>query len=65
MQLVDERGKTRLTTHEILEAERTLATAADGLASQRRDVAIARRRIDGWTNSSNARMTTRRMTTRD
>jgi len=42
VQLVDERGKTRLTTHEVLEAERTLATAADGLASQRREVAIVR-----------------------
>jgi len=42
VQLVDERGKTRLTTHEVLEAERTLATAADGLAAQRRDVAIVR-----------------------
>jgi len=40
--LVDERGKTRLTTREVLEAEQTLAAAADGLASQRRDVAIAR-----------------------
>jgi len=42
VQLVDERGKTRLTTREVLEAERTLATAADGLASQRREVAIVR-----------------------
>jgi len=42
VQLVDDRGKTRLTTREVLEAERTLAAAADGLASNRRDVAIAR-----------------------
>jgi len=42
VQLVDDRGKTRLTTHDVLDAERALATAADGLASQRRDVAIAR-----------------------
>jgi hypothetical protein len=42
VQLVDDRGKTRLTTREVLDAERTLATAADGLASQRRAVAIAR-----------------------
>jgi len=42
VQLVDERGKTRLTTREVLDAEQMLATAADGLASQRRDVAIAR-----------------------
>jgi len=42
VQLVDDRGKTRLTTHDVLDAERALATAADALASQRRDVAIAR-----------------------
>ena len=42
VQLADERGKTRLTTREVLEAERTLAVAADGLASERRDVAITR-----------------------
>jgi len=42
VQLADERGKTRLTTREVLDAERTLAAAADGLASNRRDVAIAR-----------------------
>jgi len=42
VQLVDERGKTRLSTREVLEAEHTLAAAADGLASNRRDVAIAR-----------------------
>ncbi len=40
--LVDERGKTRLTTREVLDAERTLTAAAEGLASERRDVAIAR-----------------------
>ena len=42
VQLVDDRGKTRLTTREVLEAERTLAAASDGLASNRRDVAIVR-----------------------
>ncbi len=42
LQLVDDRGKTRLTTREVVDAEQTLATAADGLASSRRDVAIAR-----------------------
>jgi len=42
VQLVDERGKTRLTTREVLDAERTLAAAADGLASNKRDVAITR-----------------------
>ena len=42
VQLADERGKTRLTTREVLDAERTLAAAADGLASNKRDVAIAR-----------------------
>jgi len=42
MQLVDDRGKARLTTREVLDAEQTLATAADGLASSRRDVVIAR-----------------------
>ena len=42
VQLADEQGKTRLTTREVLEAEHTLAAAAEGLASQRRDVAIAR-----------------------
>jgi len=40
--LVDEHGKTRLTTREVLEAEQTFAVAADGLALQRRDIAIAR-----------------------
>ncbi len=42
VQLVDDRGKTRLTTREVLDAERTLAAAADGLASNKRDVAITR-----------------------
>ncbi len=42
VQLVDDRGKTRLTTREVLDAEHTLAAAADSLASSRRDVAIAR-----------------------
>ncbi len=42
IQLTDERGKTRLTTREVLDAERALAAAADGLASNRRDVAITR-----------------------
>ncbi len=42
VQLVDDRGKMRLTTREVLDAERTLAAAADGLASNKRDVAIAR-----------------------
>jgi len=40
--LVDERGKTRLTTAEVLKAEATLAEATHGLASERRGVAIAR-----------------------
>ncbi len=40
--LVDERGKNRLTTREVLETEQTLAAAADGLASQRRDIQIVR-----------------------
>ena len=40
--LVDERGKTRLTTHDVLEAERTLATAAQRLATTSRDVPITR-----------------------
>jgi len=40
--LVDERGKTRLTTPEVLKAEATLADATQGLASDRRGVAIAR-----------------------
>ncbi len=38
--LVDERGKTRLTTREVLAAEQTLATAAQGLATTSRDVTI-------------------------
>jgi len=42
LQLADERGKTRLTTREVLDAERALAAAADGLASNKPDVAIAR-----------------------
>jgi len=42
VQLADERGKTRLTTREVLDAERALAAAADGLASNKRDVAITR-----------------------
>jgi len=42
VQLVDDRGKTRLTTREVLEAERTFVAAADGLALNRRDVATAR-----------------------
>jgi len=49
VQLVDERGKTRLTTREVLEAERTLVGAADGLAANRLDIAITRpanRRLD-------------------
>jgi len=40
--LVDERGKTRLTTREVLEAEQTLATAAQSLATTSRDVTITR-----------------------
>jgi len=49
VQLVDECGKTRLTTREVLEAERTLVGAADGLAANRLDIAITRpanRRLD-------------------
>jgi hypothetical protein len=42
VQLVDDRGKTRLTTRDVLDAERTLAAAADRLASDKRDVAIVR-----------------------
>jgi ATP-dependent exoDNAse (exonuclease V) alpha subunit len=42
VQLTDARGKTRFTTREVLAAEQTLATAANGLATQRRDVAIER-----------------------
>jgi len=42
VQLVDDRGKTRLTTREVREAEQALTAAAEGLASNRRDVAIAR-----------------------
>ena len=42
VQLTDARGKTRLTTREVLAAEQTLATAANGLAAQRRDVEITR-----------------------
>jgi len=40
--LVDERGKTRLTTREVLASEQTLTTAAQGLAATSRDVAITR-----------------------
>ncbi len=42
VQLADDSGKTRLTTHEVLDTERALAAAADGLASNERDVAITR-----------------------
>ncbi len=50
VQLADDRGKTRLTTREVLDAERTLAAAADGLSSNARHVAITRPadgRLDG------------------
>ena len=40
--LVDERGKTRLTTHDVLAAEWTLATAAQSLATTSRDVPVTR-----------------------
>jgi len=40
--LVDKRGKTRLTTPEVLKAEATLADATQRLASERRGVAITR-----------------------
>jgi hypothetical protein len=42
VELTDARGKTRFTTREVLAAEQTLATAATGLAAQRRDVDITR-----------------------
>lgn len=42
VELVDERGKTRLTTLDVLRAEAELHDAVGGLAGARRDVAIAR-----------------------
>jgi len=43
VELHDEHGKTRLTTLDVLEAEAELHEAAEGLAHNRRDVAIERR----------------------
>ena len=40
--LTDERGRTRLTTAAVLEAERTLDTAARGLAQTPQEIAITR-----------------------
>jgi len=42
VELGDDRGKTRLTTREVLKAEDELREAVVGLAGARRDVAIAR-----------------------